>query len=360
MKICSYLIGIFVVFQLGSCTTFKESNGVGDRIKDQAVVVFIPGYYGTALLDKESGSLRHISFGTALFGGPSLALNSKQLGLEDVAEVIPGGVLDKIILPPGFFSINIYGDALDFLEEQFADRVITYSYDWRESVVKGAQGLSRLITKLKKMGVSKIALVAHSNGGLVASYYLRYGDQFLVNAKENWSGAQKIDALVLMAVPFGGTITSFYNMLHGVSFFMEKTPLNATAMASFPSAYELYPPRNFQSFVNVDGSVLGDSFYNTNHWKKREWGLFKKPCESTYAAERLKYTRSMLHNAHLFSNKIRAPLKLDRKAKRKLATLVVNGSKAQSTNIEKTILLPRKSILRLCHQIKTRENLRTS
>ena len=289
-----------------TCFFFWGCTSVGPREISLATVspnmiVFVPGYYGTALVDRSSGTLRHLSMSTALFGGPSLALDGPALGLE-TAEVVAGGLLKKVSVFPLLFSMDIYGETESLLHDAFPKQVVTFTYDWRQSIASASARLDALIQQLKQRGASNIAIVAHSNGGMVTSYYLRYGGQALENATETWDGLSQVNAVVLAGVPFHGTVTPFYNMLHGLSFGLEKTPLHQQAFGTFPSAFELLPPTEATPFIGRNGRNLDSEWSQSQFWEKNRWGYFKDPAPSKKIAEtRLHHLDKLLQRRTLMN-----------------------------------------------------------
>jgi len=111
----------------------------------------------------------------------------------------------------------------------------------REDLMPAVRGLHDTIAGLKRDGIEQIVLVAHSMGGLIACYYLRYGVQEPETAKETWEGADKITAVVVAGVPFEGSMTVFRNMTYGRPIGWNETLLSFETVSSFPASYYLLP-----------------------------------------------------------------------------------------------------------------------
>jgi triacylglycerol esterase/lipase EstA (alpha/beta hydrolase family) len=62
-------------------------------------------------------------------------------------------------------------------------------------------------------------IVAHSMGGLVARYYLRYGGDRLPSDGPvpipTWKGAAHVDNLIMIGTPNGGSIDSLVHLIDG-------------------------------------------------------------------------------------------------------------------------------------------------
>ena len=87
-------------------------------------------------------------------------------------------------------------------------RYAVYTYDWRRDLVESARGLAlRLEGLAREKGdpAARFHLVGHSMGGLVARYYLRYGDAEPPSARPvTWAGARRMASVVLAATPNAG------------------------------------------------------------------------------------------------------------------------------------------------------------
>ena len=87
-----------------------------------------------------------------------------------------------------------YKTLVDSICKKFPNReVYVFSYDWRKSNSISAEKLNKEIQKiLQETGKTKVDIVAHSMGGLVASsYYSKYG-----------SG--KVDKIITCGTPYEG------------------------------------------------------------------------------------------------------------------------------------------------------------
>jgi len=131
-----------------------------------------------------------------------------------------------------------------------------FAYDWRRSNAENAALLGQFVRQKKayieaenlkrygKRGRVKFNLVAHSMGGLVARYYLRYGEQGMPSSGEpklNWSGATDIKKLIMIGSPNAGSIKALEQLVHGIGFGPFTFRYPPALIGTFPSVYELLP-----------------------------------------------------------------------------------------------------------------------
>lgn len=279
-----------------------------EQLNDRPAIVFVHGYYGSALQEIETKDPVFLNLREALFGQGALSLFQEELATPKGPKVEVEGVLGQISVVPFFYRADIYSLLIDSLKTP-AVQVVPYAYDWREDLGQAVAGLDALVAALRAKGVPKIAIVAHSMGGLVASYYLAYGKQPLASAVMNWDGAKQVNKAVLLGVPFRGVFSIFRNMQEGPPAFWSKRLLPAEAVASFPSSYHLIP---FQSvhLPNVKGGETEMKLGEPRLWEQYSLGLLRNKEKSAEVARaRLAFTQDQLARAALFSRKILNPEK---------------------------------------------------
>ena len=235
-------------------------------------LIFIPGFYGTRLVQTGDRKIIWLSAWQALFGSKTAARTG--LGVAGERDLVPGTVLDCIPVIPGIYAKDVYAVFLGKLRVQLGTypRIHLFTYDWREDYFTAVKQLARLVSELKHRGATSIAIIAHSMGGLITGYYLRYGSQAPEEAVETWEGASHVDKVVLATVPFKGSMTAFHNMKHGARFGLNTTLIKAPAFATFPSVYEMMPT---YAPVLLDGGLnpLPHTLYESELWERYGWGF---------------------------------------------------------------------------------------
>jgi pimeloyl-ACP methyl ester carboxylesterase len=239
------------------------------------VVIFIPGLYGSELRERRGGALRWPSLREILLRRRSLAACPGEDPSLSCTDLVPGPVVGKVSLVPWLYEVDVYGRTLAGIEKALGTSasVRTFSYDWRQELSTQAVSLDRMVEEERAKG-HRVSLVAHSMGGLVASYYLRYGSQPMASARENWAGAKKIDKVVLAGVPYGGSVMSFVDLDVGRKVGPNAQLLGAPAYQSFASTYELLPEA---ADGLLDGAFhpLHAPLLEADTWRQHRWGAWR-------------------------------------------------------------------------------------
>ncbi|MEM6507144.1 MAG: hypothetical protein AAF711_17025, partial [Planctomycetota bacterium] len=120
-------------------------------------------------------------------------------------------------------------------------------------------------------------VVAHSMGGLVLRYYLRYGTQALPDDGSlpglNWAGAEHIERAIIIGTPNAGSVLSLKQLVEGVNYVGLITPTYRPAvLGSMPSIYQLLPRvRHGRVVDEVTGEPI--DFFDAEVWRRYGWGL---------------------------------------------------------------------------------------
>jgi len=336
MKYFIYLLPVLCTCFLSSCATQKKPPAdlkkiYGVAAKNHSIhrnpVIIIPGILGSELYDTQTKGVLWGVYDNNYEGlkSPesirSIALPMKQgaplRSLKD--SVIATKTLDKLrfriagipITPHAYAAIlktlgvGGYLDEdvhsardLDYGKNHFT--CFQFSYDWRLSNADNAARLDAFISDKKKYvraqykknyGIDKkdikFDIIAHSMGGLMARYYLRYGKQSLPQdgslPKLTWAGAKNVEKVVLVGTPNSGSVLAFAEAVQGKDFspkwarvipnnYIPKFP--ATVIGTYPSIFELMPRTRHRPLVDTHGKTL--DFYDINLWKKYEWGFYDK------------------------------------------------------------------------------------
>ena len=276
----------------------------------RSAVIVVAGYYGTKLSRVDNGELLWVTALQAFGGTQSLLLPLPDLAFDGVA-LRPSGILDEVRVVPWLYSFEVYRALLAELAGLHGGHVSIepLNYDWRLDLMDAVRLLGAEIRRLKSEGIAHIALVAHSMGGLIVSYYLRYGDQELEQAVETWEGTAHVEKVVMAGVPFLGSMWSFRNMQYGRMIGLNSSLLDQQAMASFPASYYTLPALRADVLLTPAKQPIKGAIHTTANWRQQGWGLLKEtPSLSAQIVERRdSYTAYWLDRSQRFLDLLHAP-----------------------------------------------------
>ncbi|MGO9802812.1 MAG: esterase/lipase family protein [Steroidobacteraceae bacterium] len=253
-------------------------------------VILIPGALGSRLFDKQKrsevwpGSTLHLLVGSK----QDLVLPFDPVTLQPADDGLEASGLFEEVL-----NADFYGAILRTLRQSggfvpgklgaHADprvrRYYVFAYDWRQDNVTTAKRLDALIEQLRRDyddPTLKVNVIAHSMGGLITRYYLRYGT---VDALEgegdfpiNMRGAAKIGTVVLLGTPNLGSVSSLQSMILGHAVGLRR--IEPEILATMPSIYELLPHPLTDWSVDPTGKDLDLDLYDVATWKRLQWSVF--------------------------------------------------------------------------------------
>jgi pimeloyl-ACP methyl ester carboxylesterase len=253
-------------------------------------VILIPGALGSRLFDKHRrhevwpGSALHLLAGSkqdlALPFDPG-TLQPVDDGLEasglfeEVLNADFYGAILRTLRQAGGFTAGKLGTHADPRVRQY----YVFAYDWRQDNVTTAKRLDALIEQLRRDyddPTLKVNVIAHSMGGLVMRYYLRYGTVDALQGDGdfpiNMRGAAKIGTVVLLGTPNLGSVSSLQSMMLGHT--VGLTRIEPEVLATMPSVYQLLPHPLTDWSVDPAGKDLDLDLYDVRTWKRMQWSVF--------------------------------------------------------------------------------------
>jgi pimeloyl-ACP methyl ester carboxylesterase len=293
---------------------------------DRNPIIVIPGVLGSKLVDTDSGIIAWGEIGRGL-ENPKKDEEIRRIALpihegktfQDLRDnVIAESALESIKLTIYGVTVekNAYGNILaslgvgGFINENYGetktidygDRHYTsfqFAYDWRRDLVEAAKQLHEYILEKRTYVQNEIAkrhglenkdvkfnIIAHSMGGLVARYYLRYGAADLPDDGSlpplTWAGSRFVEQVVLIGTPNAGSIDGFRNLVEGKYLVLGLPSFDAAILGTMPALYQLLPRARH-------GHVVSDSETNQEFmdpydpvlWKQMGWGLANPELDST-------------------------------------------------------------------------------
>jgi pimeloyl-ACP methyl ester carboxylesterase len=253
---------------------------------DQPPVIVIHGLAGATLVDAKT----HKQFWPATLGALAFGDFSKlaQMSVEDREGegLVPGTLMYDVV------GVDFYGELLKTLEGvgRFAKgtpgqpvgdqrrRYYVLVYDWRKDNLVAVRKLHALIEQIRRDYDDpklRVDIIAHSNGGLVTSYYLRYGPRELPaeGPFQPWDeGDKRIRRVVMLGTPALGAVSSLERLMYGTRMGLHMVPVEV--MATFATPFQALPhPRTFP-ILDPQGAVVPIDIYDAAQWRQRHWGVY--------------------------------------------------------------------------------------
>ncbi len=282
---------------------------------DRNPVVLVPGILGSRIEDAE-GKLVWGAF-TGEFADPGDARGARRIALP-MAMGVPlrelthhdtaPGALDRvrvrflglpIILKAyaqilGVLGVGGYRDeelgragSVDYGDDHYT--CFQFAYDWRRDLVENAKVLGQyldaraeyVLGEHRRRGIAtsdpiRFDIVAHSMGGLVLRYYLRYGAADLPEdgslPELTWAGARRVERAILIGTPNAGSVEALRILTEGYSPGPFMPYYSPTLLGTMPAIYQLLPRGRHGRVTTADGGVI-DDLLDFAVWERFGWGL---------------------------------------------------------------------------------------
>jgi pimeloyl-ACP methyl ester carboxylesterase len=155
-----------------------------------------------------------------------------------------------------------------------------FLYDWRQDNVKSAFELADFIEQVRRDYDDpklKVDIVAHSMGGLIARYYIRYGKQDVIgdndfDQKLTMYGASRVRRVILLGTPNLGSVRTLNLFISGLDIGVNQ--IGTETLASMPSLYQLFPHSLNDWIVTSAGESLERDLFDVEVWRSFEWSIF--------------------------------------------------------------------------------------
>lgn len=272
----------------------RELNEERSSDQHQTPVILIHGVFGSRLIDKESkkevwpGNISKILFNNyqevALpIDRATLLPAESNLEVSTITNKTAGqdfyGRIISTLGEAGGYMPGVPGKAVGNHRRQY----YIFVYDWRQDNIQAARKLDQLIKQIR-LDYSdpnlKVDIVAHSMGGLIARYYLRYGNVDVLNDNDfpvNNHGKSRVRKVILLGTPNLGSVSALQEFMQGLKVGLRRVPTEV--LATMPSSYQLFPHPIRTPLIKSDGSVLSRDIFDVNIWRSFEWSIFNPDVE---------------------------------------------------------------------------------
>jgi len=256
---------------------------------NQPPVILIHGIMGSRLENSATGE--EVWFGSlfklAFSDYREAALEIDPVSLEPLpSTLVPSGLADQLAGKDFYGNITRtleragrYKRALPGEVQKPGSRsYYVFLYDWRQDNVKSAQQLYRFIEQIRKDYSNpqlKVDLIAHSMGGLIARYFLRYGKTDVLNGNSfdvDLSGANRVHRVILLGTPNLGSMNSLHAFIKGKKIGFGRLP--PEALASMPSVYQTFPHALNDWIITTKGKPLNRDLFDVRIWRRFQWSIF--------------------------------------------------------------------------------------
>ena len=275
-------------------------------------VIVIHGFLGAKLAENSTDELVWGSFtGIQDLDNNKIRALSHPMAIGKKLKDLPcsshaSGLLDrvKINLLGVPFYLSAYDNLIDILVEsgymlegeplpegkKYYSLFVFY-YDWRRDIPENAARLHRFILE-KRAYLQKeykrcyhvdhydvqFDIVAHSMGGLLARYYLRYGDQDLPDNGSNptldWRGSKYVDKIAVIGTPNAGYLDTFLEMTNGLELAPGAPVYPPGLIGTYPTYYQMMPLTSTRSVIyDDDPNGKPVDLFDPRVWVNNRWGL---------------------------------------------------------------------------------------
>ena len=274
---------------LAGCATQPDLARLYEGVSDdpqQPPVILIHGLAGSTLVDAETGKQFFPgSLGTLTFSNYA---DLAQMSSEDREGegLVPGELFTSVA------GVDFYGEMLHSLEAvghfkkgvpgqavgSDRRRYYVLLYDWRKDNLLAVRKLHALIEQIRldyQDPNLRVDIIAHSNGGVIANYYLRYGPRDVLDdaTPTPWiEGDKRIRRLAMLGTPVLGAVTSLERLIYGTRMAVRTVPVEV--MVTFSTPFSALPHPLTKPVLDTDGKPLDLDIYDVSVWKARHWGVF--------------------------------------------------------------------------------------
>ena len=285
-----FIAGIFAnskVFAPDLSRLYMESK----MVDDQPPVIFIHGVLGSKLRDTDTNQDLWPGPASRLFfhDYADIAVDIDSKTLEPMANTVEAYEISDSAVGKDFYGkiVRTLGDTGGYHLATAGIKVnpkqknyYVFHYDWRQDNVISARKLAELVDQIRldyDDPELKVDIVAHSMGGLITRYFIRYGKQDVLNDNEfdskiNMYGGERVRRVILLGTPNLGSVKTLNLFIEGVKIGLKG--IGTETLATMPSLYQLFPHPLNDWIVTSEGKKLDRDLFDVNIWRAFQWSIF--------------------------------------------------------------------------------------
>src|SRR5881296_2626937 len=172
----------------------SHTTGIARLNKPQHPLILIHGFIGSKLRDARTHKVVWGNMRNVLMGGDT---DDLALPMEETSSAASADTLEAYQIYESLWGRDFYREILrslktaggyqigDIDNPRPGDDAFVFIYDWRRDNVETARRLSIAIDRLKAARGrpdDRFDLLTHSQGGLIARYYVMYGDHDVLDS----------------------------------------------------------------------------------------------------------------------------------------------------------------------------------
>lgn len=291
-------LALFIAFQAGEYYQAKKKARPdllrlymqNRAVTDQPPVVFIHGVMGSKLRNSKTGEVLWPGpYNRILFSDYSdLALNIDPATLNPAPDNVEAYAINEAAIGQDFYGkiIRTLAQAGEYHlsmagvpPDKNRKNYYVFYYDWRHDNVRNAARLADFIDQIRSDYADqqlKVDIVAHSMGGLIARYYIRYGRLDVLNSNDfpvNLYGGERVRRVILLGTPNLGSVEILNLFINGLNLGpVEK--IHTETMATMPSLFQLFPHPLNNWIVTSSGKPLERDLFDVEIWRRFQWSIF--------------------------------------------------------------------------------------
>lgn len=264
---------------------FVESK----MVTDQPPVIFVHGVLGSKLNDKDTGEEGWFSSPWKLlfdeFRHLALEINPESLEVEPnkyeaselagdiIGKDFYGNIINTLVQYGGYQQVEV-GQQINPTQKN----LYTFIYDWRQDNVESARKLADLVDQIRKDYGDpelKVDIVAHSMGGLITRYFMRYGRVDVTNDNDfpvNMYGGERVRRVILLGTPNLGSVKMMNGFINGIQLGLKR--INPETLMTMPGLYHLFPHPLNNWIITSEGAPLKRDLFDVEIWRRFQWAIF--------------------------------------------------------------------------------------
>lgn len=264
---------------------FVESK----MVEDQPPVIFVHGVLGSKLKDKKTGmegwfssplnllfdEFRHLALDIdpETLTAQANTYEAYELAGDIIGKDFYGNIIKTLIEYGGYKHAEV-GQKVNTRQKN----LYTFIYDWREDNVDNASKLADFVDQIRKDYDDpnlKVDIVAHSMGGLITRYFMRYGRVDVTNDNDfpvNMYGGKRVRRVILLGTPNLGSVKMLNGFINGIQIGLKR--INPETLSTMPSLFHLFPHPLNNWIVTAEGKKLKRDLFDVKIWRSFQWAIF--------------------------------------------------------------------------------------